>query len=458
MRTFRKSGVTALTAAIALSLGGIPAAFTATSILADGGGTTTLESATTANPDYVSIGNLSLSTAATAGSITRFDESGDPVGTAQTLSPGRNCLLTTDGSLLGITGNFTGASFANGSIGVAEKKSGQSCSQVGAPNEVLTLTLNPSVKGWGNPAFIESAALDIEAKQSARIVATAWIGQEKVGDFELQSGATQGTPSEVGGAIVFPCNAAADSGPDSGASDNCRWPIERNGLRFTSLTLEAKNGSFSLEGGADGPGTEPSVFQLVQRADGTLKCPTTTSTDGTESIVQALDGDKPEVRVRRIGNADASTCESLPYTLAHGSGLATFYKPLNIETRAQFIVSLIWRFPAQPYTTIPATTKTPAYQKPAPADLPATTIDFEVPGEPEAVAMGWCVDPKFSTPDRLEGINNPLSAPDMEPNLPETQHACIGTRVAKSVKGTDGKDYYEVSEQIYLLGDARFVS
>ena len=51
MNTVRRRGATALTAAIALAIGGIPAAFTTTSILAMGEGTTTLDAGAVPPPD-----------------------------------------------------------------------------------------------------------------------------------------------------------------------------------------------------------------------------------------------------------------------------------------------------------------------------------------------------------------------------------------------------------------------
>ena len=49
----------------------------------------------------------------------------------------------------------------------------------------------------------------------------------------------------------------------------------------------------------------------------------------------------------------------------------------------------------------------------------------------------------------------------MEPNLERTQHACLGTRAAKPASGTEasassGVKYYELREQVYLQGDARW--
>lgn len=468
MRSIKKSGITALTAAIALSLGAVPVALTTPALIARGEAPM-LESATSANPGYDPIGHLALATRASGGSITRYNATGQPVGDPQSLDPAAQCRLAQSNSLLEIDG-YVGtrtddlASFAGGSIGVAEKKSGQSCSQVGMPAEKLVLTLNAQLQGSLGPALIESAQLDIEAKQSARILATAMTGTTTTGHFELQSGTNVGSDPLVAGATVFQCTSSADSGPDAGAADNCRWPVSKTGVLFTSLILEVKNGSFSLEGGADGEPTASSIFQLVQRVDGTLACPDNPATPitATESVVRPLDalGGKPEVKIRRIANADSlETCESIPYTLANGPSNATFYKPLDRQVTAQFIVTLRWWFPVGTYTQRDnnGTTDGGIYFEPPAAELRATTIDFEIAGDPGPLKMGWCVNPLI-TNGALVGVANAREVPDMEPNLANVQHACVGTRAANPVGqvGDTGPHYYELREQVYLQGDARW--
>ena len=126
---------TALTAAAALALGVVPAAFTTTSILAGGEEPTTLGSGAglQTTPDgYVSIERP----IGGADRVALYRATGGAVS-SQVIQTGRkDCALVTDpvdtgaSALLNFEGGFgssSGAeSWAPGSIGVAEKKSGTS--------------------------------------------------------------------------------------------------------------------------------------------------------------------------------------------------------------------------------------------------------------------------------------------------------------------------------------------
>ena len=442
-------------------------AVTVPALLADAE-STTLDSATAANSGYDSIGHLSLATSTSGGSITRYNATNQPVGEPQSLEPAAQCKLAPSNSLLGIDG-FIGAdtddlaSFAGGSIGVAEKKTGQSCSQVGMPAEKLVLTLNAQLRGSVGPALIESAELDIEAKQSARILATAMNGATTTGHFELQSGTNANSDPLVTGATVFQCSSSADSGPDAGAGDNCRWPISKNGLLFTTLILEVKNGSFSLEGGADGAPTAPSTFQLVQRVDGTLSCDGVTVTKGTAGSIAA-----PSVRFQRLGNATTTvqpdttwssstatteSCGPLPYTLSSAGGGARFLKPTD-QLLTQFVAEFTWSVPVVNGVAGAAAQA---------GVLPQTQVDFEttpsVPGYPAGLlGIGWCPDPIFIgtttfdgvTLPRLMGIARPLERTDLD-DAAGKQYACVGSQQIQVLDGDT--DMVLVREQVYVLGD-----
>jgi hypothetical protein len=420
----------------------------------------------------------------------------------QGLSADRQCLLSSDESLLAFTGSSpaTGtkdvASFASDSIGVAEKKSGTSCYQVGLPGEVLTMALNrANLRGSLGPLTATWALLDVELKQGAQILATMRVGGPSglvTGYAELRSGASITSPKPTGLPAGTPisvasCNNPADSGPDAGPSDNCLWAIstppwqgDDDEQNFDTLTLEVLNGAFSVEGGGDGtvtsfsanegvdqPPAPPttgypqgaSYWQLADLPDGMIACvdDPNTAADDTVTIVRQLEGDKPRVQVRRLGaNADGEACLAVPYTLANGPFEATYYKPLDRQTAAQFIVDLTWRVLVEDDSTGTVTVdgEPVDYAIPAAADLPATTIDFEIPGGPGDVPLGWCRDPLFDG-DLLDGVAAPESVSDMEPNLVGTQHACLGSREARSIQ-VGGVDYYEVHDQVYMQGDAAY--
>ena len=142
---------------------------------------------------------------------------------------------------------------------------------------------------------------------------------------------------------VQECNNPADSGPDSGVNNNCRWNISApswagadDGIVFDRLELKAVKGSFSLMGGADGSYAplptyfgayqNSSVFEVVE---GALPCGDTV----------ALRGSIPSSWTR-LNNLDTTTdCSAYPYRTETGTEgghqFAEFTKPLDAETTAQ---------------------------------------------------------------------------------------------------------------------------
>ena len=292
-------------------------------------------------------------------------------GSPQVLSGGKACSLNEGGAGLldfSSTPSSPGVGFSGGGIGVREKStsSGTSCGAVDAAKaESLTLTLG---NGVGSLVAM-SASLDIDLKQSARIIARASLSTDPAGTppalFELQSGANIGA-TPTAGATVFTCNNPADSGPDSGANNNCRWeisapswtresvdpltpPLGEDGVQFDTLTLTALAGSFSLMGGADGP-VNDAAFPLPQYlgADGD---PNTNDVSiSSASIFELVEGqlDCGETAAlsgpvasswTRLANYAGGDCEPFPYSSRSGTDadgvFAEFSKPLDYQTAAQ---------------------------------------------------------------------------------------------------------------------------
>ncbi len=387
----------------------------------------------------------------------------------QTLASGSNCRLSTNGSLLGFlgkvgTGTANQASFGSDSIGVAEKKSGVSCYQIGAPSESLALSLGPNARGSVSGLWASSALLDVELKQGAQILATAKLDGVVTGYYELRSASSitspKPLPAGVSGTVVTQCSNNADSGPDSGVGDNCRWPISApswtggDSANFDSLTLQTLQGSFSLEGGGDGlvSGAQAgfpqraSFFEMVEPADGVLDCNGVT-------VTRDASGTAPEVTVRRLDNADsAQSCSNIPYTLSNDPGEARFLKPLDQQTTAQFVSDFVWTLPFTGSTT----------------SLPPTIVDFEIPTAGTQTTIGWCPNPIYSgtitidgiTVPKLVGIADPLgpSVPDLDPDdggaSGPKQFACVGVQSASVVDGSP--DTIKLVEQVYVLGDILF--
>jgi len=380
--------------------------------------------------------------------------------TGETLSGDKACTAVLGGAnLLGLRGSLGGdfaaglASYATGSIGVKEKKSGTSCSQVNA-TETLELKLGAATAtALGVPALISTAYLDLELKQSAQILATAYRGDDEVGRFELRSGTsfsplTPGVPDTA----VARCANGADSGPDSGVNDNCRWAVSAgDAISFDTLTLSAVQGAFSLEGGGDGPvsttavplvtpvpswpSSNNSVLELVDGYEGVLDC--------GGSAEEPSDGDAPKVVVHRLDNVGGVACSEVGYSLSNGSRSAQFLKPLATQPTAQFVWEVTWKLP---YTA-------------ASAEIQKLTLDYETPPTVEPTTLGWCPDVRtlpLPEPWSGTGYADTTLLPDQD-NYDGKQFACIISRDAKVVDGGaagTADDFVEAYDLVYVLGDA----
>ena len=464
MNTLRNRAITAVTAVAALAIGVVPAAFTATSILASG------EEATTSVAPAASLDTpprLVLETGASNRVFLDSNRDGllNSGESAQGLAGDpRTCLLVSDERLLAFKGSFTGqrgsadpASFAVGSLGVAEKKTGTSCYQVDTPSGDA-LTLSPGADLAGSYLF-DSAALDLDLKQSAAILATAFRDAdgdglleagEVVRTYELQSGASVGRTSSAD-EVFKECKVSADSGPDSGSSDNCRWPIDSvgDGRVFDALVLKALVGSFSLEGGADGAPTGASVFEL---AYGELCVGDTRTLEAT--------GTSPGVTVTRLGDAGTQTGECFVYRFEHAGQGAELTKRLEDSASAQFVFDFVWTVEAD--TTV---------NDDAVEDglVNRTTVDFDGSGDGDGpTPLSSCPDLTTTT---VGGIAFPVvsnialndNAKDLAKDYPiaddpatvginedTKQFACI---VSQSIDPIPGTNNVEVTERIYAYGD-----
>ena len=395
---------------------------------------------------------LSLNTG-TSNTVRLVKASGaTPTTTAtQSLRAAKGCALTTTPSLLSFTGDpalsgaVASAGFSGGALGVRESStsSGASCSAVDFANgESLTLQLG-NVGGL----VAASASLDIDLKQSARIVATATLSTQPNRTphyFELQSGASIGLPPDEPGAEVFTCNNPADSGPDAGIRNNCRWEISaptwtsiaEDGIAFDTLELRPLSGSFSLMGGAEGPvvgtkgampdyfGTDDksaSVFELIE---GVVGCGETANLRTSASVPSST-----WKRLDNFGTTETDPCVAYPYvtstgTLAKGKPFAKFTKPLEFQPTSQ----ALWT------TTFVLKGNT----------VPDIIVDLDLPGG------------GTKTFDPLPDCNADSSWYDGSgqfigpPEQPETPTACL----VSGVRGTTTATKDLVTYQVYVYGDA----
>lgn len=307
----------------------------------------------TSPPSYVTSW-LALSTGS-SNTVRLVNASSGATTTTQTLTTSTSCAMNQGSkSLVEFTpsAGSQGVGLSAGSIGVREKKNaaGTSCSAVDtASGESLTLRLQGGVGGQ----VAAAASLDINLKQSARILATARLStapDKPPALFELQSGTSIGT-TPTAGAKVFTCNNPADSGPDSGTSNNCRWEISapswtslaEDGVVFDSLELKALNGSFSLMGGADGFVDDPtdpmptyfggdqdaSIFELV---DGTVLCGQTVQLRTSDTVLKS-----EWTRKDNFGN---TLCVAYPYASSsgvdsNGKSYVEIVKPTDFQADSQ---------------------------------------------------------------------------------------------------------------------------
>lgn len=442
MTTVRQRGAVAVTAAAALAIGMIPAVFTTTSILASGEEPTTLDAGAVPAPKLVLATELNNSA-----SVTLYSAAGGVLG-SQSLSASNCVPASSQGEdLLVLTGagnakgNKVGpkeVGFLKGAFGVQDKGTGTSCGQVDAvSSESLTLALGSDALGdmGGQPLRLATAAtLDLDLKGDAVVTATATGPNNYTGTFTLRSGTGTNTETEQW------CSAGTDSGPDSGANDNCDWSIQLpDGSYFTTLVLKAITGSFGLSGGSDysaaNAGTHRSTIELYEDVDGVLAC-------GAATITRSASEETPEVTVRRLDNADpGEDCAEIPYTLRNAPRGATFHKPLDSQTTAQFVADFVWSQPTNATTTSLATTQ----------------VDFEQGNGP--IDIGWCPDPVYAgttdvggvTVPMLVGIASPLSQSDLDDTLDGVQFACVGVQTSSVID--DEPDTIKVVEQVYVLGD-----
>jgi hypothetical protein len=430
MRSIRRSGVTALTAAIALSIGVIPVAVTVPSMVASEEGSTTL---TPADQPLGAAGTLTLATVPGGRTGTVTYVNGASTSTQNLQVPSKGCTISTQPTLLSFVGLMNGSAapggvgFDGNSIGVAEKASGAgtSCAQVDSVgSESLTLKLGSSLPAG---TLMSGATLDLEFKQGAAVTGTAYRG-------------TNPTPV---GTWVKTCNdGTADSGPDSKYGDNCTryFGADNADVYFDRLVLSitpGSSGAFGVEGGADwtDPDNHRSVITLVS----TIDCNTSVTLPGS--------GTTPTVKATRLDNATTgSACSPFLYTFTNGDQKAEFVKPGTDQPDAQFLFDFTW-------TIDPANTSHPNEPLVAP-----TTADFDGAGGNDPVKLVWCPDLVKNDKGYLV-VSNPKDKPDQAPGFPTvdtTQFACIVSQQTTLMSGTAttaDDDKVLVKELIYVYGD-----
>jgi hypothetical protein len=373
-----------------------------------------------------------------------------------------SCALNTSPTLLNfkafVNGNPSTVGLRNGSIGVKDGTStATACGRVSTTStatESLQIDVNVGRPAGAYKPVATSAFLDLEVKGNAKIQATTSLNGVQNGVYELQAGTSIGSAPTLMSSVSSDdthvanpnCGAVIDPLDDDGYKDNCRFAISvpswlgpDDGKVFDSITLKALQGSFSLEGGADGvvlplpPTAFPQKGSIFELAGGVLDCSAKTD------IIQGNPSTStPSVYVAQLGTlANGSPCtQGVPFTLTNGPSSITFLKNLSQQPLAQFVVNPTWNVPI--VLGVPAST--------------STKVTFPTGGDQ---TVNPCPGPTY-TAGALTGISDPLNPlKDMDGITPGIQYACYATS-SQTVISDPAGDYLQVVEQIYLEGDVKF--
>ena len=419
-------------------------------------------SATTTRPEppagYVAAGTVRIKTGSVDEVVWQAEPTAGQTSGARLGRQGlsaRNCVLKSTGpdTLVAFTAGSKVPGFADNSIGVLDaygghvtassssSSSGTSCSRVDASRgEALTVAL----AGKLTEGLVHRAELDIEVRSGAKIVATLFDGTTAAGRFELRSGSSivSGQGSTTPGSPIFNCsgghhsNLSSESG-SSGTSDNCRWVF--NGL-FDKVTLTAKAGSFSLEGGADASGLAPSTFFLAEDAPtGTVTCPSDVG-PGTTSDLVPQTGDDYTVTGSRGEDADGrALCVPVDYDLTFDGTTLDFTKRGPLNPNATFLFRTT--FSPEPTGTGGGTFGLAPTKHRFDNDPTNTVFDLE----------GCEGTPVYDGNGDFAGIADVLTAPgfDLVPGAPGVQYACVFDESAELV----GSGLVQLTQGVYLIGD-----
>jgi len=118
----------------------------------------------------------------------------------------------------------------------------------------------------------------------------------------------------------------------------------------------------------------------------------------------------------------------------------TFYKPLDAQMTAQFIVDMEWTVPANADKTKPL--------------LPETAINYEATSASPNIPLRWCPDLVTDAGSGYMVVADIATKPalDQDGNLEGTQFACL---ISSDATDLPGGQLVTLTQQMYLYGDAR---
>ncbi len=356
---------------------------------------------------------------------------------------GTRCALSTGSTLMAVTTTASIPGINSDSIGIAgTASSGVPCGRVSVGEGALRLTLGSALAGL----VVTKGSFDMEVKKNAVIKAVTYdqVGGAPSQTYYLVTGTSKNNPqySQLPNAdLTSSCHS--DSGPDSGASDNCRWNITG---QWTKIEFSALVGEFGLEGGADGSGA--TTFDVGQVGDGFLGCPTSQESNVILPPPDPVPG-QPTISGTRLGNVDdpnapggAPECVAVPYDISTtcptgvtGACTNFEYDPLSQGTNMTF--SFHWEWPPE---VIPV----------GGIEGVDPTVQFFINGNPVGVELDFCPEivPQYDDGVFI-GIDPAHPVIDQD-SAAGTQAGCL---LSRQVKQLDEPNKIQVIEDAYVQGD-----
>jgi hypothetical protein len=381
----------------------------------------------------------------------------EPSGLSQSIAVSGKCGLFLGGpSSLGVLTALGGngvPGLGDTSIGVSDGPKGVACYRMTASiGESIKLGLGADVAA--SPLIDANAfyrlELDVEVKANAEFLLQILAAGAVTEEFRLRSGSTivagEGSTAPGSPDRILNCQAQSDSGPDSGARDNCRWIVDALGQQFRLIPL---SGEGSLEGGGDFGTTgyaNNSLLYLTKAAIGALGCNSSQVPQGTNTTTVGDGTTTAQCGVTRVDptGLGGSCTTAVGYILRDSAGGIGQGCELNKVPGEQLAASTDILFPPEPSTALGAE--------------PPTTIQFStnvpgvlVPFTPQR-CVGTVVADRNGKPTIAEVLSVPGFVPDLVPATPQKDWACILNSSQEYVGGGQMR----VRQTILFWGDIIF--
>lgn len=380
----------------------------------------------------------------------------EPSGLSQAINPSGKCGMVLGGptalAVLTPSGGNGTLGLGPDSIGVFDGPKGVACYRLTASiNEQVKLGLGSDVSGL---AAIDANAfyrleLDIEVKQNAEFLLQILADGSVIDEFRLRTGgsivAGEGSTAPGSADKILNCTAQSDSGPDSGARDNCRWTVDALGTEFRLIPV---TGEGSLEGGGDfgaAAYANNTLVYLTEGAIGALGCNSSQVPQGTGTVPIGDGGTTAQCAVTRIdptGLGGACTT-AIGYVLRNIGGTEEGCELLKAPGE-QLAASIDILFLPETSTALGSE---PLTQIEFSTDVPGVLVPFT----PQR-CIGTVVPDRNGEPTILEVLSVPGFVPDIVPGTPQKDWACILNNTQEFV----GTGLMQIRQTILFWGDISF--